>query len=117
VTYKPYDVVIMPFPFADRATSVVRPAVILTHFDSFGQHSGVALVAMITSAKQTAWPFEFPITDIASAGLSQPCVIRFKLNSIDYSLMEKKIGVLANTDHQAVRSALGKLFGDIGLSA
>jgi mRNA interferase MazF len=107
----------MPFPFADRATSVVRPAVILSDYHSFGQHSGVALVAMITSAKHSAWPFDFPITDIASAGLSQPCVIRCKLNSIDYSLMEKKIGVLAITDQQAVRSALCKLFGDIGLSA
>jgi mRNA-degrading endonuclease toxin of MazEF toxin-antitoxin module len=106
----------MPFPYADRAIASVRPALILTDFDRFGQKSGVALVAMITTGKRSAWPFDFPIADLESAGLAHACVVRCKLNSIDYKLMEKKIGRLSEIDQQSVKSALGNLFTDVGLT-
>ena len=115
MTFEPFDVVTMPFPYADRAIASVRPAVILTGFDNFGQRSGVALVAMITTGKRSAWPFDFPIVDLDSAGLAHACVVRCKLNSIDYKLMEKKIGRLSEADQKTLHSALGNLFADIGL--
>lgn len=115
MTFKPFDVVTMPFPYADRAIASVRPAVILTNYDGFGQQSGVALVAMITTGKRSSWPFDVPVTNLADAGLSHACVVRCKLNSIDYTLMEKKIGRLSNADQQAVGTAVRNLLADIGL--
>lgn len=109
MTYEPYDVVTMPFPFADSSQSIVRPAVILTDFAGFGQVSGIAIVAMITSAKRSHWPFDAPISDLDSAGLSMPCLVRQKLNSVAYSLMDRKIGVIAAPDRASVSAALRQL--------
>jgi mRNA interferase MazF len=113
VTFDPFDVVVLPFPFADRNETVLRPAVILTGHSRFGQHSGVALVAMITSAKRSAWPLDMPITNLASAGLRVPCVVRAKLNSVDYRLIERKSGTLAPSDRAALGAALRELLGEV----
>ncbi len=113
VTYSSFDIVVTPFPFADRNVSVVRPAVILSDYAAFGQQSGVAIVAMITSAKQSCWPFDVPISDLESAGLRMPCVVRAKLNSVAFNLMERKIGSVAPADRVAIRQALNGLFAGI----
>jgi mRNA interferase MazF len=112
VTFDPFDVVVLPFPFADRNDAVVRPAVVLTGHQPFGQQSGTAILAMITSAKRSAWPLDVPITDLASAGLSVPCLVRAKLNSIDCRLIERKTGSLAPADRAAISAALRNLLGE-----
>lgn len=113
--FEPFDIVTLPFPFADRNESVVRPALVLTSHAAFGAHSGVALVAMITSAKRSAWPFDVAITDLASAGLSVPCVVRAKLNAVDLTLIDRKIGTLGAEDRRAIGEALrGVLAGVLG---
>ena len=109
MTFDRFDVVVTPFPFADRATVVARPGVILSDWASFGSHTGVALVAMVTSARHSAWPMDVPVADLAAAGLSVPCLVRMKLNSIDASLMERRIGRLADVDAAAVKVALSHL--------
>ena len=110
--FDPFDVVILPFPFADRNEAVVRPAVILTGHAAFGQYSAAAIVAMITSARRSAWPLDVPITDLASAGLSVPCLVRAKLNSVDLRLIERKAGTLAPADRAATSAALRMLLGE-----
>ena len=105
-----------PFPFADRNDSVVRPALVLTGHAAFGAHSGVALVAMITSARNSDWPFDVAIADLASAGLKMPCLVRAKLNAVDCTLIARKIGALGAEDRRGVGEALrGVLAGVLGL--
>lgn len=111
--FEAYDVVTVPFPFADRQRGIVRPALILTGHGSFGQHSAIAIVAMITSAKQSSWPFDVPITDLDSAGLSIPCLVRQKLNSVALALVERKIGTLADVDRKPVGTAVRHLLKDV----
>ena len=67
-------------------------ALVLTSHAAFGARSGVALVAMITSAKNSDWPLNVAITDLTSAGLKMPCLVRAKLNAIDLALIARKIG-------------------------
>ncbi len=103
----------MPYPFADRNQSILRPAVILTDYAKFGSRAGVAVVAMITSAKRSAWPLDVPVSDIASAGLSRQCLVRLKLNSVEFALMERKIGVIAAADQVSIKSALRQLLSEV----
>jgi mRNA interferase MazF len=110
VTFKPFDVVTFAFPYVEKAGFVRRPAVILSGHDAFSTESGVSIVAMITSAKRSAWPLDIAISDLAIAGLSQPCVIRMKLNSAAHELVDRHIGTLSQADRDAVRSSLRKLF-------
>ncbi|MCP9914759.1 type II toxin-antitoxin system PemK/MazF family toxin [Cyanobium sp. BA20m-14] len=48
-----HSLVLVPFPFTDRATQKRRPAVVLSSPD-FQRASGHVLLAMVTSAKQSA---------------------------------------------------------------
>ena len=111
--FEPFDVVVLPFPFADRAQTVARPALVLSPHAGFGERSGVVLVAMITSAKRSDWPFDVPIVDLDAAGLRIPCLIRMKLNTIAHELVDRRIGTLGEADRVAMRAAMRALFGGI----
>jgi mRNA interferase MazF len=104
--FEPFEVVTLPFPFADRNETIIRPALVLTSHTTFGAHSGIALVAMITSAKRSTWPYDVVISDLLIAGLKVPCVVRTKINAVDLTLINRKIGTLGAEDRRAVRDAL-----------
>lgn len=80
-----YALVRVPFPFTDQLAQKRRPALVLSE-PSFQRASGHLLLAMVTSARQSAWPLDWSITDLALAGLSQPCLVRFKLFTLDERL-------------------------------
>ena len=109
----PFDVVALPFPFADRAVTVARPAIVLTDYARFGRTTGIVMVAMITSARASSWPLDTPIADLASAGLTVPCVMRGKINAVDYGLIDRKIGEIAKPDRTAITAALRELFAAV----
>ena len=64
-----------------------------------------ALVAIITSAKNSDWPFDVAITDLICAGLKLPCLVRTKLNAIDLPLIARKFGTLGAKDRRGVSAA------------
>jgi mRNA interferase MazF len=108
-----FDVVIVPFPFTDLPISRKRPAVVLTAQHPYGEATGQCVIAMVTVAARSAWPFDRPITDTAVAGLNRPCVIRMKLFTIDQRLILAKTGELGERDRTTVRTTLQQLFQGI----
>ena len=75
----------------------------------FQQHSGHLLLAMVTSAKHSQWPSDWPIEDLQAAGLpraSRASVVRFKLFSLDQSLLLGSLGQLSTRDQRGVLSRL-----------
>lgn len=64
---------------------------------------------MITSARQSSWPLDWPIEDLQVAGLPQPCVVRLKLFTLDERLVLGSFGALAEVDSAAVLEQLAKL--------
>jgi mRNA interferase MazF len=111
MTFERYDIVVVPFPFTDRASTIRRPALVLSDHNSFGAETGQCLLAMITRTARSTWPFDVPITDLASAGLSTGGVIRMKLFTLDQSLVLRRIGALGDVDKVAVKAALVGLLG------
>ena len=109
MTFKPFDVVVVPFPFTDIKANKRRPALILSSDTKFNTKSGHAVLAMITSQKNPAWPLDTPITGNARAGLKAPSKVRMKLFTLDTRLMVKKIGKLMTADKEAVVQALRSL--------
>ena len=105
VICKPGDVVVVPFPFVDRPASKRRPSVVLSQ-RAFNQANGHSICAMITTAARTRWPSDVAISDLASAGLPRPCVVRWKLFTLPNHLIERKAGSLGNADRAAVASAV-----------
>lgn len=98
-----FDIVVVPFPFTDRAATKRRPALVLSnaHFNQQAQH---AVMAMITSADQFAWPGDCPIQDLTAAGLTTACLVRLKLFTLDERLVIRRAGALAAADQKKLQT-------------
>ena len=110
LTVAPFDVVVVPFPFTDRNSTKRRPALVLSS-SLFNQSSGHSVLAMITSAEQSTWPGDLPISDIESAGLTTDCLVRMKIFTLDDRLIIRKAGSLAAPDQKKLRAAWKNLLG------
>lgn len=109
MTYDAFDVVVVPFPFTDRATTRRRPALVLSRAGALGAQPGRSVLAMITSADNPAWPLDVPVKAQAAAGLPSPSVVRMKLFTLDNGLILRKAGRLGRGDQQQVRVSLRAL--------
>lgn len=101
MTYKPFTLVVVPFPFTDSPQTKNRPALVISceHYQLENDH--VSLL-MITSAKHSSWYGDHQIIDLDLAGLSSPSTIRQKLFTIDSRLIKRQVGMLGKEDKKAV---------------
>ncbi|HUX24482.1 MAG TPA: type II toxin-antitoxin system PemK/MazF family toxin [Burkholderiales bacterium] len=109
MTFEAYDVVVVPFPFTDRAATKRRPALVLSDRSAFNAAIGHVVLAMITSASHSDWPLDVALSDLQAAGLASASVVRMKLFTLDERLILRKAGSLAAADRKAVAAALRKL--------
>lgn len=109
MTYSPYDVVVVPFPFTDRDASKRRPALVLSGEEFNLSHAQIVL-GMITSSLQQPWPSDILIPGWQEAGLSVSCKFRMKIFTLEQSLILRKAGALNANDARAVRLGLANLF-------
>ena len=107
--YKPFDVVVVPFPFTDLKVDKRRPALVLSDDKNFNNPSGNCVLAMITSQNNPDWPLDTPIRTIRKAGLKAPSKVRMKLFTLDNRLIIKKIGGLSGKDRKKIIKALQNL--------
>ncbi|MBW4532462.1 MAG: type II toxin-antitoxin system PemK/MazF family toxin [Pleurocapsa minor HA4230-MV1] len=110
VTYKQFEVVVVPFPFTDSSATKKRPALVISDASAFNKSTKKSVMAMITTASHSSWDLDIPITDLKSAGLKAKSIIRMKLFTLDDDLVLKKIGKLATSDRDRVQKSLQQLF-------
>jgi mRNA interferase MazF len=109
ITYKIYEIVVVPFPFTDRENTKNRPALILSS-ELFNAKNGKSLMAMITSnTGKELWPNDMPIRDLKTAGLEKASLIRFKIFTIDHRLIKARIGFLHNEDIKRIKVTLKEI--------
>lgn len=109
MVYDAFDVIVVPFPFTDGNATRRRPALVLSAAAAFNRKTNHAVLAMITSAVNSSWPLDVPISDLEAAGLVSPSVVRMKLFTLDYRFVLRKAGALAAKDRSTVRKALARL--------
>jgi mRNA interferase MazF len=99
---EPFDVVVLPFPFTDSGSTKRRPALVVSNstFNGAQKHS---VLAMITSADHSDWFADSPILDLEAAGLPQPCLVRFKLFTLDHRLVIRVAGSLGTQDRKNLK--------------
>ena len=107
MTFEPFDVVVVPFPFTDRRAAKRRPALIVSSVP-FNEAHEQAILSMITTAT-AEWPSDVAIRDWREAGLNAPCKVRFKLFTLDYTLILRRIGALSDRDGTAVKDGLRRI--------
>ena len=100
----PWDLVVVPFPFSERAGDKRRPAVVISK--PVFNRAGHSVLAMITSATHLSWPGDVRIADYHTAGLNGPCIIRLKLFTLDNRLLLKRIGRLTPADRKGAAASL-----------
>lgn len=110
VIYKQFDVVAVPFPFTDSSVTKKRPAVILSSHKNFNNEAGHCIMAMITSARNAAWPCDIAITDLSLSGLPKPSVIRMKFFTLDHKLIIGTVGVLSTKDKVVLKKMMKTVF-------
>lgn len=108
VTPARFDIVVVPFPFTDKAAQKRRPALVISDSKAFNQPAGRSVMAMITSAGNAPLPLDTHITDLKSAGLSAPSVVRMKLFTLDHRFVIRKAGKLSTKDRANLEKALAK---------
>jgi mRNA interferase MazF len=104
------QVAIVPFPFVDQTVSKVRPAVVLSS-RVFNEENGSTVLAMITTAKRSAWPSDIPLKDVEAAGLRQGCYVRWKVFTLSNDILHRTAGILSRRDFRAVQTAARRLLG------
>ena len=104
MTFDPFEVVSVPFPFTDSSRRKKRPALVLSS-GKFNE-TGHSILAMITSAKNKPWALDAPIKNIAMAGLTAESVVRMKLFTLDHRFVLSKLGRLDEKDQKSVLHSL-----------
>jgi mRNA interferase MazF len=110
MTYEPFDIVVVPFPFTDSAQTKRRPALVLSQHSNFGNKIGHSVLAMITSKKNAPWPLDCEIMSKEESGLTAPSVVRMKLFTLDNRFIITKIGHLSDSDQEKVKQSLSQIF-------
>jgi mRNA interferase MazF len=107
--FEPFTVVDVPFPFVDLFLQKNRPALVLSNA-AFQRANGATILAMITSAERSSWKSDSALADWRMAGLKKPCVIRWKLFTLDAALIRGLRGHLSDRDRGAAREGFAELF-------
>jgi len=101
-----WDVVVVPFPFSDKAAEKRRPALVLSGTTFNG--AGHTILAMITTRGHHPWPGDCNLEYFADAGLPLPCIVRLKLFTLDNRIILRRLGRLSEKDRARVESNLDK---------
>lgn len=106
MSFKPWDIVAVPFPFADSETEKRRPALVISNNGLADDHDLYWLV-MITSAKNKKWKGDIAIADHEATGLPAPSLIRpAKLATLQQNMIIRRVGKLEKSQQRAVTKAL-----------
>jgi mRNA interferase MazF len=95
------DVIVVPFPFVDIPANKRRPSVVLSN-RAFNETNSHSMCMMITTATRSEWPSDIAISDLALAGLTRPCVLRWKLFTLPNALILRLAGKLGEPDRDRI---------------
>ena len=111
MTYRRWDIILVPFPFTNLSTHKKRPALIV----SPAEHNiGYDVIIMFITSNLSALerPGDYKLMKWKEAGLPKPSMTRMKLATVDKNIVIKKIARLKETDREAVQEIITDFFSD-----
>jgi mRNA interferase MazF len=103
-----FDVVSIPFPYADRPIRQRRPALIVSS-TSYERQTGLIWVVMITAAENRHWPGDVVLSEPRGAGLSIPSIVRpTKIATIE-AAQASRIGSISADEGNAVQAEISRI--------
>src|SRR5947209_5864866 len=94
LVFRPWDVVVVPFPYSDRLAEKRRPALVVS---SARLHRlGYVWLVMITGAAKQQRLGDFAVSDLQAAGLPGASMVRTsKLATVEPARVIRRIGAIA----------------------
>ena len=108
--FRPFDVVVVPFPYSGRLAEKRRPALVVS---SEALHEeGYLWLAMITGAGKDRRAGDLVIRNLAEAGLPGSSMVRtVKIATVEPDRILRRIGRLGRTERAAVKRAVAGWLG------
>jgi mRNA interferase MazF len=104
--YKQGDVVLVPYPFGERAGGRKRPALVVSS-DAYASETSQLIIAQITSrVSASPRPGDYLIQDWRAANLPRPALMRARLATVDSALVLRRLGALPREELRAAQTAL-----------
>ena len=108
---KPFDIVLVPFPFANLSATKKRPCLVLSCIKPKKLGAHYVLAMMTSNVSALSFPGDVNIINLKFAGLPKPTLVRLaKIVTVEKSLIQKQLGTLATKDRDAVCESFRKLF-------
>ncbi|MCP9290987.1 MULTISPECIES: type II toxin-antitoxin system PemK/MazF family toxin [Gracilimonas] len=110
MTFRRWDIVLLPFPFTNLNATKKRPALVISPNE---YNSGPDLVVMFVTSnlKARSKIGDYIIQEWEESGLPKPSMTRMKFATIDKTLAIKKIAELTGNDQAALKLKLQKFLG------
>ena len=112
-TFRPWDIVKVPFPYVERPIRQFRPALVVGT-DPIEDDHGLVWVLMITSAENRRWENDVVVSDLTAAGLPVPSVVRCAKIATIEAKEAALIGSLPDPDRREVGAFLARMFEATG---
>ena len=109
--YEPGDVVLVPYPFGERAGGRKRPALVISPTE-FNETTSELIIAQITSRLSgDPRPGDYTIENWKDANLPRPAKVRCRLATLQSSLVLRRLGKLSEADLSNAQSAIDASLG------
>jgi len=110
MTYKKWDIVLVPFPFTDFTSAKKRPALIISP-NKYNEGPDLIIMFITSKIDKLERVGDIMIKDWQDCGLLKPSMVRMKFATIDRSIIIKKLGIITSIDQDAIGNKLQTFFG------
>jgi mRNA-degrading endonuclease toxin of MazEF toxin-antitoxin module len=105
MAFERWDVVAALFPFTDVAVRRPRPVLVLSSA-AFNREHGHVIGCMITRGARSRWPSDHAIRELGPTGLRHDSIVRWKLFTLPFSVISRRIGAVAAGDREPLSAKL-----------
>lgn len=110
MTYKKWDIVLIPFPFTDVSTTKKRPGLVISPQEIIEDSHDCVIVFMTSKIDSTKRLGDYLIREWEKSDLPKPTLIRMKFATISTTIIIKKIGRLHQADIDGFNQKLQSFF-------
>ena len=104
--YERGDVILVPYPFGERAGGRKRPALVISSRE-YNQATGELVIAQITGrVSAPERPGDYELETWKEANLPGPAMVRSRLATLSTSLVLRRLGTLSADDSQRALESL-----------